>query len=130
VGNWMSATGGRLCAPGGPVGRIRWPHGRTRWAGREHLLARMDATGGAAPVARADAERHLFLTWRLNGWIDHGRLRHLARQGGEALAGAWQPARRWGSGGCRVSIGPNVVRVGGGEAASRRGPMKRGGRHG
>jgi hypothetical protein len=95
VGNWMSATGGRLCArggpdgrirwplgaPGGPDGRILWPHGRTRWAGREHLLARMDATGGAAPVARTDAERHLLLTWRLNGWIDHGRLRHLGPAG-------------------------------------------------
>jgi len=32
---------------------------------------------------------HLLLTWRLNGWIDHGRLRPLAPLGRVALADAW-----------------------------------------
>jgi hypothetical protein len=33
--------------------------------------------------------RHLLLTWRLNGWIDHGRLRSLAPPGRVAVADAW-----------------------------------------
>jgi hypothetical protein len=33
--------------------------------------------------------RHLLLTWRLNGWIDHGRLSPLAPQGRVAFADAW-----------------------------------------
>jgi len=33
--------------------------------------------------------RYLILTWRLNGWIDHGRLRPLPPQGGPAFTDAW-----------------------------------------
>ncbi len=33
--------------------------------------------------------RYLILGWRLNGWIDHGRLRPLPPQGGAASGDAW-----------------------------------------
>jgi hypothetical protein len=48
-------------------------------------------TGPHAVVSlSSDASgQHLLLTWRLNGWIDHGRLRPLAPQGRVALADAW-----------------------------------------
>jgi hypothetical protein len=58
--------------------------------GQPRLLYR-GVTGPHAVVSlSADASgRHLLLTWRLNGWIDHGRLRPLAPRGWVALAGAW-----------------------------------------
>jgi len=66
----MAATvTARPTVPGGPVSRAI-----ALWAGRR-------------------SGQHLLLTWRLNGWIDHGRLRPLAprsRVGGvRALADAW-----------------------------------------
>lgn len=47
--------------------------------------------GAAATVfLGSDASgRHLLLSWRLNGWIDHGRLRPLPPQGGTVFAEAW-----------------------------------------
>ena len=47
---------------------------------------------GPHPVVLLSADasgRHLLLTWRRNGWIDHGRLRPLAPQGNMAFADAW-----------------------------------------
>ena len=38
--------------------------------------------------------RYLPLAWRLNGWIDHGILRHLAAHGGFSFAVAWQAEER------------------------------------
>jgi hypothetical protein len=52
-------------------------------------------TGPHAVVALSSnaSGQHLLLTWRLNGWIDHGRLRPLAPRNrvGKvvALADAW-----------------------------------------
>ena len=45
-------------------------------------------TGPRVVVAlSSDASgQHLLLTWRLNGWIDHGRLGPLAPQAGSPLA--------------------------------------------
>ena len=58
--------------------------------GRQRLLYH-GVTGPQAVVSLgSDASgRHLLLTWRLNGWIDDGRLRLLAPQGRVALADAW-----------------------------------------
>ena len=83
---------------GDPMGRARWP-GRTQPAapcrspltGGQPRLLYHGVTGPHAVVSlNSDASgRHLLLTWRLNGWIDHGRLHPLAPQGRVALADAW-----------------------------------------
>jgi len=58
--------------------------------GRARLLYRGVTGPHPAVWLNSDASgRHLLLTWRLNGWIDHGRLRPLAPQGRAALADAW-----------------------------------------
>ena len=58
--------------------------------GRPRLLYR--SVTGPHPVVLLNSDasgRHLLLTWRLNGWIDHGRLRPLAPQGRFTLTDAW-----------------------------------------
>ncbi len=44
---------------------------------------------GAVFLGSDASGRHLILSWRLNGWIDHGRLRPLLPQGGTVFAEAW-----------------------------------------
>jgi len=58
--------------------------------GQPRLLYR--GVTGPHPVVSLSSDasgRHLLLTWRLNGWIDHGRLRILPPEGRAALTGAW-----------------------------------------
>ena len=54
-------------------------------AGRARFARDLTTRG---PAGRRSGQ-HLLLTWRLNGWIDHGRLHPLAPQGRVALADAW-----------------------------------------
>jgi hypothetical protein len=80
------------------------PGGKAHPAPQTMLLARVPLTRGgrsrllyhavvdpyAGVSLSSDASgRYLTLTSRLNGWIDHGRLRPLPPQGGEAFTDAW-----------------------------------------
>jgi hypothetical protein len=58
--------------------------------GRPRLLYHGVVGPHATVFLGSDASgRYLLLAWRLNGWIDHGVLHHLAPQGGYAFVDAW-----------------------------------------
>jgi hypothetical protein len=60
-----------------------------RRGGRARVLYRgVTGPDGVVFLSSDASGRYLLLTWRRNGWIDHGRLRPLAAQRG-AFTGAW-----------------------------------------